>query len=146
MLFVITYCIYKSTSYIYLFNNCKEKCAFSTRPQVLRDQISPEILVGMVIFFSSFQKFTSQASRDPNFTSKTRAKQSLLRLEYFIFYPFYFEHLRSGNVWVLKLIWPKKPALFVWQRNYHVNRFIYRKLWNYTAIFGSFSIPNEQRQ
>ena len=32
MLFVTTCCIYKSTSYIYLFNNCKEKCTFSTRP------------------------------------------------------------------------------------------------------------------
>ena len=31
MLFVTTCCIYKSTSYIYLFNNCKGKCTFSTR-------------------------------------------------------------------------------------------------------------------
>ena len=51
MLFVTTCCIYKSTSYIYLLNNCKEKSTFSTRPQVLRDQISQEILVGIVIFF-----------------------------------------------------------------------------------------------
>ena len=28
-----------------LFNNCKEKSIFSTRPRVLRDQISQEILV-----------------------------------------------------------------------------------------------------
>ena len=47
-------------------------------------QISREILVGIVIFFA-FQKFTSQASRDPNSTLKTGAKQSLLRLEYFTF-------------------------------------------------------------
>ena len=40
----------KSASYIYLFNNCKEKYTFSTRPRVLRDQISQEILVGIVIF------------------------------------------------------------------------------------------------
>ena len=33
----------------------------------LRDQISREILVGIVIFFA-FQNFTSQASRDPNST------------------------------------------------------------------------------
>ena len=50
MLFVTTCCIYKSTSCIYLLNNCKEKCTFSTRPQVLRDQISQEILIGSVIF------------------------------------------------------------------------------------------------
>ena len=50
MLFVTTCCIYKSTSYIYLFNNCKEKCTFSTQPRVLRDQISQEILVEIVIF------------------------------------------------------------------------------------------------
>ena len=84
MLFVTTYCIYISTSYIYLFNNCKQKCTLSTRPRVLRDQISQEILVGIVTFLC-LSKITSQASRDPNYTLKTRAKQSLLRLEYFIF-------------------------------------------------------------
>ena len=50
MLFVTTCCIYKSTSYIYLFNYWKEKFIFSTRPRVLRDQISQGILVGIVIF------------------------------------------------------------------------------------------------
>ena len=50
MLFVTTCCIYKSTSYIYLFNNCKEKFTFSTRPRVLRDQIFQEILVEIAIF------------------------------------------------------------------------------------------------
>ena len=50
MLLVTTYCISKSTSYIYLFNNCTEKCTFSARPRVLRDQISREILVGIVMF------------------------------------------------------------------------------------------------
>ena len=52
MLFVTTCCIYKSSSYIYLLNNvnCKEKSTFSTRRRVLRDQISQEILVGIVIF------------------------------------------------------------------------------------------------
>ena len=74
MLFGTTYCIYKSTSYIYLFNNCKEKYTFSTRPRVLRDQISQEC------------------------------------------------------VWVLKLLWPENlHALLVWQRNYHLNSFIYKK-------------------
>ena len=33
MLFFTTCCIYKGTSYIYLFNNCKEKSTFSTRPR-----------------------------------------------------------------------------------------------------------------
>ena len=50
MLFVTTCCIYESTSYIYLFKNFKEKSTFSTRPRVLRDQISQEILVGIEIF------------------------------------------------------------------------------------------------
>ena len=35
MLLVTTCCICKSASYIYLFNNCKEKCASSTWPRVL---------------------------------------------------------------------------------------------------------------
>ena len=84
MLFVTTCCIYKCTSYIYLFNNCKEKCTFSTRIRVLRDQISQEILVGTVIFVC-LSKFTSQASSDTNSTPKPMTKQSLLGLEYFIF-------------------------------------------------------------
>ena len=49
MLFVTTCCILKSTSYIFFFNNCK-RSTFSTRPRVLRDQISQEILAGIVIF------------------------------------------------------------------------------------------------
>ena len=50
MLAVTSCCIYKSTSYIYLFNNFKEKCTFSTRLRIFRDQVSQEILVGIVIF------------------------------------------------------------------------------------------------
>ena len=50
MLVVTTCCIYKSTSYIYLFNNFKEKCTFSTRLRIFRDQVSQEILIGIVIF------------------------------------------------------------------------------------------------
>ena len=84
MLFITTCCIYKRTSYITFFNNCKEKCTFSTQPQVLRDQISKEMLVGIGIVFFAFQKFTSQASRDPNSTLKARMKQSSSGLEYFI--------------------------------------------------------------
>ena len=57
---------------------------FSTRPRVLRDQISQEILVGIVIFLC-LSKFTSQASLDPNSTSKFMMKQSPLDLEYFRF-------------------------------------------------------------
>ena len=56
----------------------------STQPQVLRDQISQEILVGIVIFLCP-SKFISQASCDPNQTPKTTTKQSLSDLEYFIF-------------------------------------------------------------
>ena len=59
MLFVTTYCIYKSTSYNYLFNNCKEKCTFSTRPQVFRDQRSREILIGIVIFLCLSKSYLS---------------------------------------------------------------------------------------
>ena len=80
MLFITTCCINKSTSYIYLFNDRKEKCTFSTRPRVVKDQISQEIFVGIVIFLC-LQTFTSQASLDPNSTSKARTKQSSLDLE-----------------------------------------------------------------
>ena len=134
-MFVTTCCIYKSTSNIYLFKNCKEKCTFSTRPRVFRDQISQEILVEIVIFFS-FQKFTFQASRDPNSTPKTRTKQSLLGLEYFIFWPFYFEHLRSTmyGSWSCSGLenlhfWPDKETTMY--RQFHLQKTIelYCDLW-----------------
>ena len=89
MLLVTTCCIYKGTSYICLFNNCKEKCTFSTQPWVLRDQISQEILDGIVIFLC-LSKITSQASRDPNSTPKTRTKQSFQRGVFQISRPFIF--------------------------------------------------------
>ena len=88
--------IYKSSSYIYLFNNCKEKRTFSTRPRVVRDQISQEVLAGIVIFLC-------------------------------------LSVLKTCSFGLTK----KLPR---------TDSFIYKKLLNYTAIFGSFSIPNEQRQ
>ena len=89
MLFVTTCCIYKSTSYIYLFNNCKEKSTFCTRPRVLREYLKKYSLE--LEFFFPFQTFTSKASFDPNSTSKARMKQSPLDLEYS-----YFSHFTSN--------------------------------------------------
>ena len=86
MLFVTTCCIYKSTCCIYLFNNCKEKFTFSTRPRVLRDQISQEILVGCVIFLC-LSKFYL-----PSFTwSKLHSKNWDER----VFIILYFSHFTS---------------------------------------------------
>ena len=53
-------------------------------------------------FFFAFKKFTSQASRDPKFTPKTRTKQSI-GLEYFIS-AILFRTSQVNNVWVLKLL------------------------------------------
>ena len=138
MLVVTTCCIYKSTSYIYLFNNFKEKCTFSTRPRIFRDQVSQEILIGIVIFLA-FQRFNFQASLDPNSTSKARTKQSPLDLEYFIFWPFHFEHLRST------MYGSGKPAIWFDKKLPCTDSFIYKKSLKYTEIFGSFSVPNDQR-
>ena len=55
------------------------------------------------------------------------------------------------NVWVLKLICPGKPALWVWQRNYHVQKVsftenywtILRSKLNYTAFqIELYCVPN----
>ena len=144
MLFVTTYCIYKSTSCIYLFNSCKEKCTFSTRPRVLRDQTSREILVGIVIFLCLSKIYLSSFTWS-KLHFKNQSKTVSIMSWIFHILAILLRTSQVNNVWVLKLLWPEKPALLVWQRNQHVNSFIYKKLLNYTAIFGSFSIPNEQR-
>ena len=145
MLFVTTYCIYKSTFYIYLFNNCKEKCTFSTRPQVLRDKISREIIVGIVIFLCLSRIYLS------SFTwSKLHFKNLGRNSLYYVLNLSYFSHFTSnisGQQCMgleAALAWKtctfgltKKPAC----KQFHLQK----KLFNYTAIFGSFSIPNEQR-
>ena len=126
MLFVTTYCTYKSTSYIYLFNNCREKCTFSTRPRVLRDQISREILVGIVIFLCLSKIYLS---------SFTWSKLHFKNYSETVSFTSWIFHILSillrtsqvNNVWVLRLLWPEKPALLVWQRNLQVNSFIYKK-------------------
>ena len=144
MLFVTTYCIYKSTSYIYLFNNCKEKCTFSTGPRVLRDQISREILVGIVIFLRLFFAFTSQASLDPNSTLKL-GPNSLYHVLNNSYFSDFTSNISGQQCMGLKAALAWKSALLVWQRNYHVwIVHLQKQLLNYTVIFGSFSIPNEQ--
>ena len=95
MLFVTTYCIYKSTSYIYLFNNCKEKCTFSTRPRVFkRPNISrntrwnwnfslpfKNLLLKLHVIQTSLYKLGRNS------------RYYVLNISYFIH--FHFEHLRS---------------------------------------------------
>ena len=40
-----------------------------------------------------------------------------------------------NNAWVLKLLWPGKPALLIWQRNYNVQTVSFTK--NYWTILRS---------
>ena len=143
MLFVTTCCIYKSTSYIYLFNNCKEKLTFSTRPRVLKDQISQKILFGILIFLCHSKIYLS------SFTwSKLHFKNwdETISIRSWIFHTLaiLLQTSQVKNVWILKLLWPGKPALLVWQRNYHADSFVYK---NYSTILqslGVLAILNEQ--
>ena len=143
MLFVTTYCIYKTTSYIYLFNNCKEKCTFSTRPRVLRDQISREILVGIVIFLCLSKVYLS---------SFTWSKLSLYKLKrnslYYVLNISYFIHFTSKisgqQCMGLEAALAWKTCTFGLTKKLACKQFHLQKLLNYTAIFGSFFIPNEQ--
>ena len=145
MLFVTTCCIYISTSYIYLFNNCKAKCTFSTRPRVLRDQISQEILVEIVIFLFFFKTFPLKLHVIQTPLQKL-GRNSL----YWVLNISYFSHFTSsisGQQCVgLEAVLAWKTCTFGLTKKLPcTNSFIYKKLLNYTAIFGSFSIPNEQR-
>ena len=146
MLFVRTYYIYKSTSYIYLFNNCKEKWTFFTRPRVLTDQISQEILVGIVTFLA-FQSLPLKLHviQTPFQKLGRNSLYKVLNISYFS----HFTSNISGQQYMgleAALTWKtctkKLPC---------TDSFIYRKtiellnLRKTVAIFGSFSIPNEQR-
>ena len=124
MLFVTTYCIYKSTSYIYLFNNWREKCTFSKQRRVLRDQISREILVGIVIFLLKIYLSSFTWSK---LHCKKLGRDSL----YYVLNISYFSHFTSNisgqQCMGLEVALAWKLVLLVWQRNYHVNSFIYKK-------------------
>ena len=119
MLFVITCCIYKSASYVYLFNNCKEKSTFSTRPRVLRDQISQEILVGIVIFLCLSKIYLSSFTWS-KLHFKSQDETVSIRSWIFQILAILLRKSQVNSVWVLKLLWPGKPVLLVWQRSYHV--------------------------
>ena len=143
MLFVTTCCIYKSTSYIYLFNNCKEKCTFSTRPRVLRDQISREILVRIVIFLC-LSKICLSSFTWSKLNSKNQDETVSIRSWIFHILAILLRTSEVNNVWVLKLLWPGKPALLVWQTNYHTRTVAFTKTIDLYCVFWSFSIPNEK--
>ena len=143
---VRTCCIYKSKSYIHLFNNCKEKCTLSIRPRVLKGQISQEVLVGIVIFVCLTKIYLS------SFTwSKLHSKNSDETVSFmswmFHILTILLQTSQVNNVWVLKL------HALTWQTcNFALTKtlpctdsFFYKNLLNHTAIFGSFSFPNEQR-
>ena len=155
MLFVTTCCIYKSISNIYLFNNCKEKCTFSTRLWVLRDQISQEILVEIIIFLCLSKIYLSSFTWS-KLHSKNQDEAVSIRSWIFHILAILLRTSQVNNVWVLKLLWPGKPALLVWQRNYHVETqfhlqkilsYIYCDLWKlfyskWTEIIIQFWLAN----
>ena len=137
MLFVTTCCIYKSKSYTYLFNNCKENCTFSTRPLVLRYQISHEILVGIVIFLclSKIQIPLQKLGRNSLYW--------VLKISYF---SHFLSNISGQQCMGLEAALTWKTCTFGLTKKLPcTNSLIYKKLLDYTAIFGSFSIPNEQR-
>ena len=104
MLFVTTCCIYKSTSYICLFNNCKEKSTFSTRLRVLRDQISQEILVGIVIFLCLSKIYISSFTWS-KLHFKSQDETISIRSWTFHILAILLRTSQVNNVWVLKLLW-----------------------------------------
>ena len=118
MVFVTTFCIYKSTYHIYLFNNCKEKCTFSTRPRVLRDQISQEILVGIVIFQFAFQNLPLKLPviQIPLQKLGRNNLYQVLNISYFSHFT---SNISGQQCMGLEAALTWKPALLVWQRNYH---------------------------
>ena len=137
MLVVTTCCIYKSTSYIYLFNNFKGKCTFSTRPRIFREQVSPEILVGIVIFSKIYlSSFTWSKLH-----FKSQDETVSIRSWIFHILAISLRTSQVNNVWVLKLLWPGKPAVLVWQRNYHVQTVSFTKTfeiyWDLWKLFCS---------
>ena len=127
MLFVTTCYVYKSKSYIYLFNNCKEKSTFSTRPRVLRDQMSQEILVGIVIFLCLSKIYLSSFTWS-KLHFKSQDETVSIRSWIFHILAILLGTFQVNNVWVLTLLRPGKPALLVWQRNYHVQTVHLRKI------------------
>ena len=141
MLFVTTCCIYKSTSYIYLFNNCTEKCTFSTgfkRPNISRNARwncnfslpFKNLPLKLHVIQTPLQKL---------------GRSSL----YYILNISYFSHFTSNisgqQCMCLEAALTWKTCTFgLTKKLPRTDIFIYKKLLNYTAIFGSFSIPNEQ--
>ena len=145
MLFVTTCCIFKSTFYMYLFNNCKEKYTFSTRPRVLKHQISQEILVGIVIFLCLYKNLPLSSSTWSKLHFNNQDETVSIRSWIFHILAILLRTSQVDNVWALTLLWPGKPALWVLQRELSCRQFHFKKLLNYTAILGSFfySQPTE---
>ena len=118
--------IHLENTQLYLFNNCKEKCTFSTRPRVLRDQISQEILVGIVSFLC-LSKIYLSSFKWSKLHSKNQDKTVFIRSWIFHILAILLRTSQVNNVWVLKVLWPGKPAILVWQRNYHVQTVSFTK-------------------
>ena len=112
-----------------MVNNCKEKSTFSTRPRVLRDQISQEILVGIVIFLC-FSKIYL-----PSFTwSKLHFKREdeTVSIRSWIFHilGILLRTSQVYNVWVLKLLWPGNLLFWLDKETTMSRQFIYKnKYW-----------------
>ena len=120
-MFVTTCCIFKSTPYIYLFSNCKEEWTFSTRPRVLRDQISQEILLGIIIFLCHSNIYFLSFKWSSKLHSKNKDKTVFIRSWIFHILAILLRTSQVNSLWVLKLHWPGKPAILVWQRKYHAD-------------------------
>ena len=130
---VTTCCIYKSASYIYLFNNCKRESIFSTLPRVLRDQISQEILVGIITFLCLLK----------NLPLTFRVQTPLQNLErnslYQVLNISYFSHFTSNisgqQCMCLEADLAWKTCTFGLTKKLScLDSFIYEKLLNYTAM------------
>ena len=130
MLFVTTRCNHKSTSYIHLFNNCKEKWTFCTRPRILKTKCLKKNTRWNCNFSLPFKNLPLKLHliQTPLQKLGRNNLHQVLNISYFS----HFTSNISGQqcvgleARVLKLLWPGKPALLLCQRNYHVGSFIYK--------------------
>ena len=111
---------------------------FFDRRFPLRDQISQEILIGIVIFLCLSKIYL------PSFTWSKLHFKSQDETVSIISWIFHILAILLRTSLVNSVI---GLALLVWQRNYHVQTVHLQKIIELysTAIFGSFTIPNEQR-
>ena len=132
--------------HVFVTTCCRKKCTFSTRPWVLIDQISQEILVGTVIFPCVSKIYLSSFTWS-KLHFKNWDKTVSIRSWIFHILTILLQTSQVNNVWVLRLLWPGKSALLAWRRNYHVwtvsfTKYYWTILWSLEAFLFQINRDN----